>query len=327
MPSGDPRRKEVLLGAAIGAGCFFVAFAARLVAGGWFQSHYPYLTFLLAVMVAAYFAGFWPAMAVTAASALTGYLTYRPPFSSVAYIFDSPAGAITFVVTAGLCGLLISSLRSARDRLELERRSHAKLAETRDLLYRELQHRVSNNIQVVSGLLRVQASGAPPAVSKALREAADRIGLVARIQRALRDQTGAPTPFCDFARELTAAALQAAGAGQVSVSIDGGQAPLHPDQATPVSLVLLECVNNALEHAFADGRTGVIQVDLRQIDGQWRLTVRDDGAGPPAGLDIDQSQTLGLKIMRAMAVQLQGDFIIAAADPGAVCILSYPVLA
>ncbi len=87
------------------------------------------------------------------------------------------------------------------------------------------------------------------------------------------------------------------------LEIEGGEEPLHAEQATPVSLVLLECVNNALEHAFgAEG--GVVRVSLTREGPRHVLTVADDGYGLPDGFDLDTSATLGLKIVRTMAGQL-----------------------
>jgi len=316
--------KTALAGYAIGVAAFALAFAVRYLSGGWFQSHYPFLTFFCAVIVTAYLGGLWPALTVDAAAAVVAYLTYARPSSSMLNMGDAPVSATVFFLTAALCAMLIASLRSARDRLELERQRYADLAENRDLLYRELQHRVSNNIQTVAGLLRVQASAASPSPRKALTEAADRIGLLARIQRDLHDHAGAPTPFRDFARDLLSRAVTAAGAESVGVTIEGGEEPLHPDQATPVCLVLLECVNNALEHAFNDGRPGAIRVELARTGAHWRLTISDNGSGPPPGLDVPSGSSLGLKIVRAMASQLQGEFSIADGAPGAVCVLTYP---
>jgi two-component sensor histidine kinase len=326
MVAGKATFKAVLFGFAIGAGAFALAFAVRYLSGGWFQSHYPYLTFFCAVIVTAYLGGLWPALTVDALAAVATYLTYAPPSSSMLNMADARMGAAVFFGTAALCAMLIASLRGARDHLELERQRYADLAENRDLLYRELQHRVSNNIQTVAGLLRVQASAASPSPRKALTEAADRIGLLARIQRDLHDHAGAPTPFCDFARDLLSRAVSAAGAEQIGVEINGGGEPLHPDQATPVCLVLLECVNNALEHAFGDERAGAIRVELAREGALWRLAISDDGSGPPPDLDIPSGSSLGLKIVRAMATQLQGEFSIRDGAPGALCILTYPAL-
>jgi two-component sensor histidine kinase len=325
MPGGEPKR-DVVRAYAIGAGCFLAALVLRSVAGPWIQGHFPYLTFFVAVIVAAYLAGFAPAVLVALAGALTTAFGHASPTFGGGDLSPLQLGAPGFVFVALLCAAAIANLKSARDRLEVERRRYADLAENRDLLYRELQHRVSNNIQVVAALLRLQASGAPPAVRVALTEASARIHLIGRIQRELHGQSGGPSPFCDFARDLLTDALAAAGARDVDVVIEGGAEPLHPDQATPVALVLLECVNNALEHAYANGRGGVIQVGLARTAEDWRLTVRDDGPGPPPEFDIDRSHSFGLRIAKGMASQLNGRFTLVNGRHGALCTLNYPVI-
>ncbi|HVY33136.1 MAG TPA: histidine kinase dimerization/phosphoacceptor domain -containing protein [Caulobacteraceae bacterium] len=318
--------RERLRAYGVGAGCLIIAFVLRSIAGAWFQTHYPYLTYFCAVILTAYLAGLRPALAVGVISATVAILTYSPPISALAEMPSMPLGGAMFLATASACALAIASLRTARDRLEIERRRYADLAENRDVLYRELQHRVSNNIQVVAGLLRLQAASASPSGRKALIEASERISLIAGIQRELHDQAGAPTAFCDFARDLLSDAVRAAGAERVKIVVRGGDQPLHPNQATPVSLVLLECVNNALEHGFADGKAGAIDVALLRQGDQWVLTVQDDGNGPPADFDVERNQSLGLKIVRAMAAQLQGEFSLAKGTSGALCRLSFPAL-
>lgn len=318
--------KQRLRDWAIAAGCFVAAWAVRHLAGPSFESHYPFGTFLCAVAITAYLCGLWPALAVALLSSLVAYATYVRPLLTLSDVMSSRIGAGAFFLASALCALLIASLRGARDRLEVERKRYASLAESRDVLYRELQHRTSNNIQVVASLLLVQAATASPSGRKALTEAANRIALVAKIQHDLHRQARAPTPFRDFARDLLSNAVAAAGAEQVQVRIEGGETPLHPNQATPVSLVLLECVNNALEHAFAEARAGILHVALERSGERWRLIVRDNGPGPPQDLNIPDGSSLGLKIVRAMAMQLQGEFTITDGGPGAVCELTYPAL-
>jgi two-component sensor histidine kinase len=235
------------------------------------------------------------------------------------------AAAIFLMVVA--CSAMLSALLRSRDRLEAERERYARLAESRDLLYREMQHRVSNNIQIVAGLLHLQSQGLQdPGAKRALTEASSRISLIARIQRQLHDNAGEPMPFRLFAQELLADALAAAGVEGVSVEIEGGEEALHADQATPVSLVMLECVNNALEHAFDPGQTGVVRVTLARDGARHVLTVSDDGRGLPGGFDLEAGKSLGLKIVRTMASQLEGDFSIKPRHPGALCTLRFPDL-
>jgi two-component sensor histidine kinase len=221
---------------------------------------------------------------------------------------------------------LIGSLKTSRDRLAAERQRYARLAESRDLLYRELQHRVSNNIQIISGLLLLQSQGVGDrGARRALSEASGRIGLIARIQRQLHGHDGERAPFNRFASDLLTDAIAAAGAAQVRLQVEGGEEPLHPDQATPVSLVLLECVNNALEHAFA-GDGGVVRVSMLRDGPLHILTVADDGRGLPDGFDLQAVDTLGLKIVRTMAGQLGGGFSMAPGAKGVACRLHFPSL-
>ena len=146
--------------------------------------------------------------------------------------------------------------------------------------------------------------------------------MIAKIQRELHDQTGEPTPFRAFAEAILADAAAAAGA-KVALTVEGGAAPLHPDQATTVTLVMLESFNNALEHGFGETGAGQVRVSLDQSGEIHLLTVRDDGKGPPAGFDPATSNSLGLRIVRAMAQQLNGTFEMAREDGWTVCQLRY----
>lgn len=294
----------------------------------WVPSHFPYLPYFLAGLTTCYAAGLGPAVLVAGLSAIAVYLNSAPKqFLPASETSPVASGVVLFLVVLGCSAMLAAVLRS-RDRLEAERERYARLAESRDLLYREMQHRVSNNIQIVAGLLRLQSQGLrDPGAKRALTEASSRISLIARIQSQLHDNAGEPTPFRLFAQQLLTDALGAAGIEGIALEIEGNEDALHPEQATPVSLVMLECVNNALEHAFDAGQTGVVRVTLGR-DGERRvLTVSDDGRGVPDGFDADAGKSLGLKIVRTMASQLEGEFSIRPRYPGALCTLHFPDLA
>ena len=291
----------------------------------WFRAHYPYMGYFAATLVTCFILGLGPANLVAVLSAITIYLTYSPTgFFATQTPFNAALVALILLLGANW---MIGSLRTSRDRLSAERERYALLAESRDLLYRELQHRVSNNIQIISGLLLLQSQAvADKAGKRALSEASGRISLIARIQRQLHDAGGERASFNQFARDLLTDAIAAAGAATVSLEIEGGEEPLHQDQATPVSLVLLECVNNALEHAFADGAAGRVSVSLTRDGRRHVLTVADDGRGLPDGFDPKSGRSLGLKIVRTMATQLGGDFSMTAQSPGVACRLRFPAI-
>ena len=312
------------LGYVLGAALFGCAFVITS-SGEWFRSHYPYLAYFIASLVTCYLVGIGPANLVAVLSAATVYVTFAPSGFFVSATQTPLAASLAVLALFLACNGLLGSLKRSRDRLAAERERYALLAESRDVLYRELQHRVSNNITVISGLLQLQSQAVTDVPARrALSEASSRIHLIARIQRQLHDQSGAPMPFCRFAEEMLAVAIAAAGAEDVQVKVLGGEAPLQLEQATPVSLVMLECVNNALEHGFGPGRGGAITVRLAQIGGEMLLTVSDNGRGLPDGFDLEGAQSLGLKIVRTMARQLHGEFSIVRGDPGSICRLSFP---
>jgi two-component sensor histidine kinase len=294
----------------------------------WFRSHYPYLAYFLATVIACYWLGPGPANLAAFLSALAVLFTFAPSGFLVSAT-QTPAAA-ALAVFLGLLGgnWLIGSLRTSRNRLAAERERYRRLAESRDLLYRELQHRVSNNIQIISGLLLLQSQAlTDKAARHVLAEASGRVSLIARIQRQLQDHGGRSTPFASFARDLLADAIAISGAEEVRVEIEGGEEPLHASQATAVSLVLLECVNNALEHAFAGGGGGGrVRVSMRREGPSHVLVVADDGAGLPDGFELDAANSLGLKIVRTMTGQLEGRFSMTPLDKGIACRLTFPVL-
>lgn len=298
----------------------------RLAMDGWLPPGFPYLTFFPAIIVTTYFVGARPAILCATLSGLASwYYFIGPPVGYAMGVTSGVAiGFFAFVVAVDI--FFIDGMRRTVTQLAAERERYERLTESQDLLYRELHHRVSNNIQVVGALLRLQAAGVKDGDARhALQEAGGRIEVIAKIQRELHNRVGDPEPFRIFAQSLLNDANVAAGT-QAIVSIEGGEQPLHSDQATPVTLVLLECFNNALEHAFVGGRDGAVAVQLDQDGADHVLTVRDNGAGPPEGFDPAKSSSLGLRIVRAMAGQLGGRFEMTRGDGWTTCRLTYPAL-
>ncbi len=315
-------RTAPLFGYGIAAVAALAAFCLRLLLDGWFPPGFPYVTFFPAVVITAYFAGARPAILCAVLSMVGAGYFFVPAYNGFHINVATGMALFFYVFVVAVDIFFIDGMRGAMRQLAAERERYERLAENRDLLYRELHHRVSNNIQVVGALLRLQAGGVSDGeAQRALTEAGGRIETIARIQRELHNQVGDPSPFRDFARSLLADANAAAGS-PAEVSLDGGEAPLHPDQATPVTLVLLESFNNAIEHGFKGG-AGQVLVSLDQSGDEHVLIVRDNGAGPPPGFDPRNSASLGLRIVRSMAGQLGGIFDLTRQDGWTVCRLTY----
>ncbi|WP_309630406.1 histidine kinase dimerization/phosphoacceptor domain -containing protein [Brevundimonas sp.] len=299
-----------------------VAFAVRHGLAQWFPPGFPYLTFFPAVVLVAYYAGLRPAILTATLSGLTAWWFWIGPQG-----FDLGVATLValgfYIFVAAVDIFFIVGMDGVSRRLAREVERNAALAESRDILLREVQHRVSNNIQVVSALLSLEArAAADPGARKVLADASARTALVARIQRSLADAERQATAFEALARSIVDDALKAAARDDVAVSISSGEVALSAEEATPVVLILLESVNNALEHAFPD-RPGRITIELRDDGPDRTLTIADDGVGVSETAAAEPG-SMGLRIITALTRQLGGQWSLRSADPGACARLCWP---
>jgi two-component sensor histidine kinase len=167
-------------------------------------------------------------------------------------------------------------------------------------------------MQVISSLLSLQAdTSGDPETLRFLRESQNRVKSMALIHEKLYQSSNlARIDFGGYARDLAGHLLRSyrMGPDQVSLHVEAGDTPLGIDQAIPAGIILNELVSNALKYAFVGAHRGgrlLVAIAL-EGDGHLQLTVSDDGAGLPAHLDVQASETLGLKLVRMLASQLQG---------------------
>lgn len=313
-------RTTALRGYALALVAWAIAFGLRYGLAHWFPPGFPYLTFFPAVVLVAFYAGLRPAVLTATLSGLSAWwLWIGPPGFDFGVATLVAIGFYVFVVAVDI--FFIVGMDGASRRLAREVERNAALALSRDILMKEVQHRVSNNLQVVSALLDIEARGArDPVARKALADASARTALIARIQRSLADADRQAAASETLAEAVANDALKAAARDDVRLEISGDGVVLSAEEATPVVLVMLECVNNALEHAFPD-RSGRITIALSDEGDRRTLVVADDGAGLSGSSDAD---SLGVKIIRALARQLDGDWSIAPAAQGAVARLTWP---
>lgn len=186
----------------------------------------------------------------------------------------------------------------------------------KEVLLREIHHRVKNNLQVISSLLSLQTRRLADAkVGEMFKESQNRVRSMAMIHEQLHRSTDlSRIDFAQYLRNLTASLFSSYGvdSSQIGLKLDIAEACLPIDLATPFGLIVHELVSNSLKHAFADGRQGEIRIAFRPLgdsDGggrQWRLTVADDGPGLPTEVDPENSSSLGLRLVRILAEQLDG---------------------
>ncbi|GAA4357829.1 PAS domain-containing sensor histidine kinase [Angustibacter luteus] len=207
-------------------------------------------------------------------------------------------------------GRRIGALLLARDVSELRRRERQLLS--KDATIREIHHRVKNNLQTVAALLRMQSRRVDDAAARtALSQAERRVAAIALVHETLSTGYDETVDFDDVAaRGLSALVEVARPGGAVRTQHEGSFGRLRAEDATALSLVLTELVQNAVEHGFA-GRDGLVTVHAERsgagADDRLVVRVSDDGMGLPErsqnGLERDG---LGTQIVKALVSELGG---------------------
>lgn len=302
-----------------------------------FPPGFPYLTFFPAVIISSFLLGRGPGTLAAFLCGLMAWYFFIPPFHSFAIDPSTSTALLFYVGVVAVDVALVHWMQSANQRLLEERersrmlaRESSLLAERSELLFRELQHRVSNNLQMVGAVLSLQKRGIEdPAARLALDDAAAKLQLIGRIQRQLYDLSGGQVAVDAFLHDLVDDLIASGGKPGITFGIETvAGVLLDPDALIPLALITAEAVANAIEHGFADRERGHVTVALRRTAAELTLSVTDNGAGPPPDFDPATPKSLGLKIAVTLARQLGGTLQLRAADPvGAETLLTMPMTA
>ncbi|MFI6346616.1 sensor histidine kinase [Streptomyces sp. NPDC050560] len=226
-------------------------------------------------------------------------------------------------------GPRIGSLVLLRDVTELRRRERELM--TKDATIREIHHRVKNNLQTVAALLRLQARRIGVQEGRAaLEEAVRRVGSIAIVHETLSQNLDERVEFDEIADRVLAMVAEIAS-GKVSGRRTGRFGILDAAVATPLAMVLTEVLQNALEHGFAPGEQGAVEVSAvrggSRKDARLLVTVQDDGVGLPPDFDPRRAGNLGLQIVRTLVEgELGGVFtMLPAPEGGTRVVLDIPV--
>ena len=183
--------------------------------------------------------------------------------------------------------------------------------EEKELLLKEVHHRVKNNLQVISSLLNLQARElGDPEIARLFRESQGRIRSMALIHEQLyRSSDLARIDFAAYVESLVGHLQQGLShkAAPVKFQLEVRPLPLPLDLAIPCGMIVNELVSNALEHAFPDGRAGEIKVMFTQDAVGYCLAVADNGVGIDIARNDAEPTSLGLKVVEALTRQIRGD--------------------
>lgn len=201
------------------------------------------------------------------------------------------------------------------------RELEAALAEKTALLH-EVDHRVKNNLQLISSLMLLQSRRITDETARqALKTMLERVSAVATVHRRLFQSDDAQHfNVTDFVRDLAGDLALAAGRDDVKIALDLQPVTIAASAAAPFALVLNELIGNALKHAFAEGQSGTIGISIAQVDDICILTVSDDGCGMG-----EAPKAFGLTIVHLLCRQLRAGLEFGVEGPGVRAVVRAPL--
>jgi PAS domain S-box-containing protein len=203
----------------------------------------------------------------------------------------------------------VASFLDITERRQAEELIRASLRE-KEVLLKEIHHRVKNNLQIVSSLLFLQAQKIrDPELAALFTESQNRIYSMALAHEQLyQSKNLADVRLPEYVGSLVEEIMQVFRSGQKTVccQVDVEDIDLDIEQVVPCGLLITELLSNALRHAFPGSRSGTVRVEMHRRNELLSLTVGDDGVGLPSDLDVAAAGTLGLQLVRALTDQLDG---------------------
>ena len=208
-----------------------------------------------------------------------------------------------------------------------EEKMRSSLAE-KEILLKEVHHRVKNNLQIVSSLLDLQSDYIEDEKSRNIfQDSQNRIRSMALIhQKLYQSESLAFIDLREYIEDLANYLFSTSvhDPDLIHLKVDMGDISLGMDEAVPCGLIVNELISNSLKHAFPDSRGGEIMIRSRVEDGWIVLTISDNGVGLPPGLDFRNTETLGLQLVTTLVKQLRGRIDINNELGGTVVSITFP---
>ena len=212
-------------------------------------------------------------------------------------------------IITGLRGVVvdITALKDAENKIK------ASLKD-KEVLLKEVHHRVKNNMQIISSLLNLQIQYVDDKEAvNVLKESQNRVKSMAMIHEKLylsNDLT--QINFVDYIESLVSNLFYSYNINNTDIIplLEIDDININMETAIPCGLIISELVSNSLKYAFPNGKQGEILVSLKSEDNHYKLTVSDNGIGIPEDLELDNAKTLGLKLVHILTGQLDGEITI-----------------
>ena len=193
---------------------------------------------------------------------------------------------------------------------KMQQQIEASLKE-KDVLLKEIHHRVKNNLQIIISLLNLQSGYIKDETTlKAVKDGQSRVRSMALVhEKFYQSDTVTEIDFGEYLKKLCQFLYQSYGdkTDRIDVAIQGDEVLLDMDTAMPCALLVNEVVSNAYKYAFPGQRKGTIEIKLKKQSGKTVLGISDNGVGFPAGYDFEKSDSLGMQLVQALTSQIDGE--------------------
>ena len=246
--------------------------------------------------------------------------------------FENEYGIVDFLVVPLLEGSdRVGAMVLVQSVTELRRKERALL--TKDATIREIHHRVKNNLQTVSALLRLQARRIDdPRAAEALEEAVRRVASIAIVHETLASNTAERVDFDGVVDRILHSevdlSLRSSGLEPITYHRVGHFGELPAEVATPLALILTELIHNAIEHGLTESGSRLTITSSTRVEGDERkvvVQVSDDGSGVGPDFSISEQSNLGLEIVQTLTRnELHGELTFKGNDPGTLVEIVFP---
>lgn len=244
-----------------------------------------------------------------------GWLTFDIDFNAYAY---APSSLLTMMVVYGMVTSITSFFAGQIHRhliasIQLKTETEMLLKESlreKELLLKEIHHRVKNNMQVILSLLRLQErSIRDEEMITMLQESQSRIRSMSLVHdQIFRSHDMANIEFDRYVKRLVNEIFTSyAVRQQIDVEVNVGSVRIGIDSAIPCGMILNELISNSLKHAFPESRGKIMIAFEQEVGGYNTLTVSDNGKGLPEGFTIEEQESLGLTLVNLLVKQLDGE--------------------
>lgn len=223
-------------------------------------------------------------------------------------------GLLLVVALAGIIGWALHNNKQKNKLLEEKRKIIEHQLEEKEVLMREIHHRVKNNLQIISGLLHLQSRHIDdPNALKAVREGRNRVKSIALIHQQLYQQENlTEIKLKEYLQELMHSIHQSFKDDNKKIVQKLTCPEIHMDVeiAVPLGLIINECVTNAYKHAFTQSASGIMEVSIATDHSSMQLIIQDNGKGLPEGFEWKHQKSFGIKMIGNLVNKLKANFSI-----------------